>query len=190
MDKRTLALLCDPETHDALELDADVLLNTKSGRRYPIRNRIPIFFASALEDSPAFLPDSDLLFRAIEGEANFLYRMHADGSDRRKIGSDRIFDFVTLSPDGRWAVVQAPDPNEAHAYAMLALPVEGGPPVRCAQICAYPNGMPVENSWELPSIDISGRERRGCSDDIGVRRLAISVHGAHSVRGVLTFSDA
>jgi uncharacterized protein YbaR (Trm112 family) len=119
MDKRTLALLCDPETHDALELDADVLLNTKSGRRYPIRDRIPIFFASALED-------------CIEGETNFLYRMHADGSDRRKIGSDRIFDFVTLSPDGRWAVVQAPDPNEAHAYAMLALPVEGGPPVRRA----------------------------------------------------------
>jgi uncharacterized protein YbaR (Trm112 family) len=131
MDKRTPGF-CSAIPRRTIELDADVLPNPKSGRRYPIRDRIPIFFASALEDSPAFLPDGDLLFRAIEGETNFLYRMHADGSDRRKIGSDRIFDFVTLSPDGRWAVVQAPDPNEAHAYAMLALPVEGGPPVRRA----------------------------------------------------------
>jgi hypothetical protein len=41
MDERILPLLCDPDTHDALELDTGALLNSKSGRRYPI---IPIFF--------------------------------------------------------------------------------------------------------------------------------------------------
>jgi uncharacterized protein YbaR (Trm112 family) len=78
MDKRTPGF-CSAIPRRTIELDADVLPNPKSGRRYPIRDRIPIFFASALEDSPAFLPDGDLLFRAIEGETNFLYRMHADG---------------------------------------------------------------------------------------------------------------
>ena len=35
MDERTLPLLCDPETHDALELQEGMLLNPKSGRRDP-----------------------------------------------------------------------------------------------------------------------------------------------------------
>jgi Tol biopolymer transport system component len=92
--------------------------------------------SSASEDSPFFLPDGDLVFRAIEGGSNFLYRMHADGSDRRKISPDHILDFSTLSPDGVWAVVQALDPNEEHTYAMFALPVEGGAPVRlCINNC-------------------------------------------------------
>jgi hypothetical protein len=34
MDERTLPLLCDPETHDALQLDAGVLLSPKSGLQY------------------------------------------------------------------------------------------------------------------------------------------------------------
>jgi len=44
MDERPLPLLSDPETHDSLQPDAGALLNPKSGRRYPIRDGIPIFF--------------------------------------------------------------------------------------------------------------------------------------------------
>lgn len=44
MNETTLPLLCDPETHDSLQLDAGALLNPKSGRRYPIRDGIPVFF--------------------------------------------------------------------------------------------------------------------------------------------------
>jgi ubiquinone/menaquinone biosynthesis C-methylase UbiE/uncharacterized protein YbaR (Trm112 family) len=44
MDERTVPLLCDPETHTPLELGTDVLLNPKSGRRYPLRDGIPVFF--------------------------------------------------------------------------------------------------------------------------------------------------
>src|ERR1019366_4197870 len=70
------------------------------------------------------------------GGANFLYRMHADGSDRRKVSPNHILDFSTLSPDGRWASVQAPDPNGEQTYAHFALPVEGGAPVRlCINNC-------------------------------------------------------
>ena len=43
-DERILPLLCDPDTHDALELDTGALLNSKSGRRYAIRDGIPVFF--------------------------------------------------------------------------------------------------------------------------------------------------
>ena len=93
--------------------------------------------SSANEDSPTFLPDGDLLFRAIEGGSNFLYRMHSDGSDRRKVSPDHIFDFFNVSSDGRWAVVQAPDPNDERTYSVVALPVEGGSPVRlCVNVCS------------------------------------------------------
>ena len=104
--------------------------------------------SSAIEDSPAFLPDGDLLFRAVEGQTNFLYRTHADGSGRQKISPDRIFDFIALSPDGRWAVVQAVGPDQEHTYSVIALPVGGRPsrPV-VSQHVSSPAGMYVKNSY-------------------------------------------
>ena len=43
MDPQTLDLLTDPETHDSLELGDNCLINSKSGRRYPLRDGIPVF---------------------------------------------------------------------------------------------------------------------------------------------------
>jgi eukaryotic-like serine/threonine-protein kinase len=82
--------------------------------------------STAIEDSPHFLPDGDLVFRAIEGGSNFLYRMKADGTGRRKISSQRIFDIMAVSPDGRWVVASAPGPSEEHTAAAIAFAVEGG----------------------------------------------------------------
>lgn len=42
-DPQTLHLLCDPRTHVPLELSGDNLVNFESGRRYPIRDGIPVF---------------------------------------------------------------------------------------------------------------------------------------------------
>jgi eukaryotic-like serine/threonine-protein kinase len=79
-----------------------------------------------IEDSPHFLPDGDLVFRAIEGGSNFLYRTKVDGTGRRKISSQRIFDAVTVSPDGRWVVVDSPGPSQEHTAATTAFAVDGG----------------------------------------------------------------
>src|ERR1700674_2424257 len=44
------------------------------------RRSSPVRISStAVEDSPFFLPDGDLVFRASEGGSNFLYRMKSDG---------------------------------------------------------------------------------------------------------------
>ena len=70
-----------------------------SRRSSPVR-----ISSAAVEDSPFFLPNGDLVFRAIEGGSNFLYRMKTDGTGRRKISSERIVDITSVSPDGRWVV--------------------------------------------------------------------------------------
>ena len=79
-------------------------------RSSPVR----ISSETAIEDSPFFLPDGDLIFRAIEGGANFLYRMKADGTGRRKISSQRVFDALAMSPDGRWFIAASPGPDQDH----------------------------------------------------------------------------
>ena len=80
---------------------------------------------TAIEDSPFFLPDGDLVFRAIEGSSNFLYRMKADGTGRRKISSQRVFDAFSVSPDGRWLLAVSPGPDQDHNAQATAFAVDG-----------------------------------------------------------------
>ena len=102
-----------------------------SRRSSPVR-----ISSAAVEDSPFFLPDGDLIFRAIEGGSNFLYRMKADGSGRRKITSERILDIESVSPDGRWVVAGAPNPDEEYTAAARAFAVDGGASVPfCVGYC-------------------------------------------------------
>jgi Tol biopolymer transport system component len=105
-------------------------MNDKSGRSSlwiaPTNRRSsPLRISStAIEDSPYFLPDGDLVFRAIEGDSNFLYRMKADGTGRRKIISERIFDVHAVSPDGRWVVAGAQGPDQEHTVAAKAFAMD------------------------------------------------------------------
>jgi ubiquinone/menaquinone biosynthesis C-methylase UbiE len=43
LDTETLGLLSDPQTGESLELGSNCLINSKSGRRYPIRDGIAVF---------------------------------------------------------------------------------------------------------------------------------------------------
>jgi tricorn protease-like protein len=81
--------------------------------------------SEAVEDSPFFLPDGDLIFRAIEGGSNFLYRIKTDGTGRRKIILDRILELMAVSPDGRWVVAGLPNPDEEHPAVAKAFALDG-----------------------------------------------------------------
>jgi serine/threonine protein kinase len=94
--------------------------------------------SSAIEDSPFFLPDGDLAFRAAEGGTNYLYRMKSDGSGRRKLASERVLDILTVSPDGRWIVAAFPNPDQEHTVAVRALAVDGSQAVTvCFDYCYF-----------------------------------------------------
>jgi eukaryotic-like serine/threonine-protein kinase len=90
------------------------------------------------QDEPTFLPNGDLLARANEGSANFLYRMHPDGSNRQKIFPDRLLELYFASPDGRWLLVAISGPSDEFPAMGAALPIDGGPPVPlCNIICSF-----------------------------------------------------
>jgi serine/threonine protein kinase/Tol biopolymer transport system component len=135
--------------------------------------------STTIEDSANVLPDGDLVFRVIEGGSNFLYRMKADGTGRRKISSQRIFDIMAVSPDGRWVVASAPGPSEEHTAAAIAFAVDGGEAVPlCLGYCFltwnttgtllyinFPSlhegtyALPVAHDTGLPKLPPSGIAR-------------------------------
>ena len=145
-----------------------------SRRSSPVR-----ISSAAVEDLPFFLPNGDLIFRAIEGGSSFLYRMKTDGTDRRKITSERILDIASVSPDGRWVVAGAPNSDEEHPASMKAFPVDGGASVPlCLDYCvvnwdtsgryAYFSFMPEGSSSfsvavmhdRLPKLPAGGASRQ------------------------------
>jgi eukaryotic-like serine/threonine-protein kinase len=106
----------------------------------PINRRSsPVHLAStATEDSPFFLPNGELVFRAIEGGSNFLYRMKGDGSDRRKVIPQRILEIDAVSPDGRWVVAASPGAGEEDAQVTKAYGLDGSvAKLLCVDYCFF-----------------------------------------------------
>jgi eukaryotic-like serine/threonine-protein kinase len=151
------------------------------------------------EDSPLFLPDGDLVFRAAEGGLNFLYRMRPDGSARRKVISDPILDLFAVSPDGRWIVASAKSQEEDHTAATMAYSLQGAQSVHlCNLLCIvswdtqgkffylqFPNGndlntyvMLVPAARGLPDLPPNGvTEGKDLKAD---KRILVIPHGIES----------
>jgi eukaryotic-like serine/threonine-protein kinase len=121
----------DPSGHSSL------WVAPTNRRSSPVR----ISSESAVEDSPFFLPDGDIAFRAIEGGSNFLYRMKADGTGRQKISSQRVFDAFAVSPDGRWLAAASPGPDQEHTAQVTAFAMDGS---TSAPLCL----MYCETTWD------------------------------------------
>jgi len=82
--------------------------------------------STAVEDSPHFLPDGDLVYRTVEAGGNFLYRMKADGTGRRKIIPEPVLDPIAVSPDGHWFVSTAASADPEHGVVTKAFALDGG----------------------------------------------------------------
>ena len=120
------------------------------------RRSSPARISSAgVEDSPHFLPDGDLVFRAVESGSNFLYRMKSDGTGRAKISPQRIFDIHSVSPDGRWIVAASLGADQDHPAVAKAFPVNGGEPVPvCPGYCQFDWDISGEFLFiDLPHIE-------------------------------------
>jgi Tol biopolymer transport system component len=161
------------------------VMNDQSGRTNlwiapTSRRTSPVhIFSADVEDSPFSLPDGDLVFRAIEGGSNFLYRMKTDGTGRRKITQERILDIHGMSPDGRWVIAGTPSTREENGALTRAIAVDGSASVPlCLGYCFlnwdatgrsaylfFPSlykgsySIPVMQSLGLPKIPPAGITR-------------------------------
>jgi Tol biopolymer transport system component len=68
----------------------------------------------------------------MDGSQRRMYRMKDDGTDVRVVSPDPIINVLTVSPDGRWAVVLAPDPGGSTKIDFVSLVEERTVPVCCA----------------------------------------------------------
>jgi Tol biopolymer transport system component len=87
------------------------------------------------DDHPLFAPNGDIIFRASEGGANFVYRMKPDGSGRTKVVPTPILALNSVSPDGRWILAYAPVSGDDVTVAVWAHPANSGPAVRVCDTC-------------------------------------------------------
>jgi serine/threonine protein kinase len=155
------------------------------------RRSSPVRISSTeVEDSPQFLPDGDLVFRAVEGGSNFLYHMKTDGSARNKITGERVLDLYTVSPDGRWVTASAPISNQEHTAAIKAFRMGGNEELLvCALNClidwdnsgkfvffTFQNGntyaLPLTQPFGLPKLPPAGVSR---VEDFPAAKTAITI---------------
>jgi eukaryotic-like serine/threonine-protein kinase len=149
------------------------------------RSSSPVRLSSSVaEDSPNFLPDGDLLFRATEGSLNYLYRSKSDGTGRHKLIPDSIFDINGLSRDGQWVLTGVKGPKENPGPFVTAISIDGGNQVTiCQSYCTatwdldgkfvylqFPSlseqshqertyVLPVQSGLELPKVPAGGIEK-------------------------------
>jgi eukaryotic-like serine/threonine-protein kinase len=90
------------------------------------------------EDTPMFLPNGNLIYRASEGGENYIYSRQQDGSGRKKLLEEVILELNAVSPDGRWiTVLQKDDTDKDHPNRKLAYPNGGGKPVIVCRVHCF-----------------------------------------------------
>jgi eukaryotic-like serine/threonine-protein kinase len=89
------------------------------------------------EESPYFLPNGDLVFRASRGGLNYLFTRKQDGSGEKRLLDQPILDLFAVSPTGKWAIFGENESmgEEQHAR-VVAYPLDGGSKIPlCRTIC-------------------------------------------------------
>jgi eukaryotic-like serine/threonine-protein kinase len=87
------------------------------------------------EDQPFWDASGNILFRAKEGNQNFVYRMKSDGRDRQKVVPDPILDMISVSPDGRWVVAWTAKEKGTEAHVVAHSLVGAAPVTVCQGFC-------------------------------------------------------
>ena len=91
------------------------------------------------EDSPSFLPNGDLVFRASRGGINYLFTRKQDGSGEKRLLDQPILDLLAVSPTGKWALIgqsESTDTDEEQHARVVAYPLDGGSKIfLCRTIC-------------------------------------------------------
>jgi hypothetical protein len=120
-----------------------------------------------------FGAQGQILFQEPEGNTNYLEQMDPDGSHRSKVIPYPISDIQDVSPARRWVIASVPKPPEGNVPAIMAIPMDGGPPRRlCASFCS----VRWSTSGEFLSVQLVAASRTSPG-----RNLAIPVGPGESL---------
>jgi eukaryotic-like serine/threonine-protein kinase len=97
------------------------------------------FYSSQSEDLPIFATNGDLLFRASEGSANYVYRLPHAGDKATKVTEEPIVEPQSVSPNSRWVVTQVAFPGKQTPRGVVAYPMQGGTPIHLCQMLCFVN---------------------------------------------------
>ncbi|MGB8478433.1 MAG: winged helix-turn-helix domain-containing protein [Acidobacteriaceae bacterium] len=123
--------------------------------------------------SPHFGPNGQIVFERTEGNANYLEQVRPDGSGLSKVVPYSIVEIQSISPSRRWLMAAVPAPPGADAPAIMAIPLDGGPPRRlCASYCIAT--WSSSGKFMFISVEASSRTSPG-------RSLAIPVGPGESL---------
>ena len=162
---------------------AQIWLTSRGGADPPQR------LTASGEDQPAFGPAGEIVFRQSEDHNNYLFRMNADGSNRRRIAPIPITELRTMSPDRRLAFAMAPV-NGFPTTAVLAVPLDGGPVRRiCPGSCGVRWSPDGANMYITPSAD-STRKTIAIPVPKGESMPALPAAGVQSVADAATLSGS
>ena len=113
--------------------------------RTPPRRLTPLGALAAYFGAPG-----EVVFASQEESQSFVYRVHEDGTQLRKISPAAMLFPFSVSPDGRF-VPAAEGPSPEMRNALMVHPVDGGEPrliCRCYPPPDIDNGpMPAQMSW-------------------------------------------
>ena len=175
------------------------------------RRAAPRRLSLADEDSPLFMPGGDILFRASERNANYLYRMKADGTGRERLLPNPIIGHNAISPDGAFVLAGTAVADEDMPAGLVAFPLHGGTAQRICSACTgrwTPDGrylmldwfsfgpmnargktfaIPLRDGRMLPSLPPSGIRSRSELDAIPGLRV---IDQASAVPGLGLGADA
>jgi serine/threonine protein kinase len=97
-------------------------------RRSPPRPLLPDMEG----DGAIFGPTGEIFFRGREGSYGFAYRVRPDGTGLRKALNYPVINTIAISPDTKWLLIYGRLSEEQHG-GLIALPLEGGDPVRISE---------------------------------------------------------
>jgi DNA-binding winged helix-turn-helix (wHTH) protein/Tol biopolymer transport system component len=102
----------------------------------PLDRRAPPERIAEAGETPFFGPGGEVVFKGSEGNRNYLYKIGADRSGRQKVIEHAISNVFSHSPDGKWVIALAPNPDGEPAATMRAIQVADGANLRvCAGGC-------------------------------------------------------
>jgi hypothetical protein len=105
-------------------------------------------------------PD-EIVYISPQAERRYLYRMRDDGAGVERIRPEPVSNLLTVSPDGRWAVV-VPETTAGGGLALQLMSLHGEAPMRACENCVNlgfgplrVQGSPINWSTDGKSIFVS-----------------------------------